>query len=73
MSLVCSHFSGLVGGQISLVGCVVGVTWVGVVGVGGGGVVLLSAAGPGCVGAAVVFLPCACACVGVCAGCGRGG
>ena len=45
----------------------------GVVGVGGGGVVLLSAAGPGCVGAAVVFLPCACACVGVCAGCGRGG
>ena len=55
------------------VGCVVGVTWVGVVGVGGGGVVLLSAAGPGCVGAAVVFLPCACACVGVCAGCGRGG
>ena len=56
-----------------LVLCVVGVTWVGVVGVGGGGVVLLSAAGPGCVGAAVVFLPCACACVGVCAGCGRGG
>ena len=59
--------------RIFFLGCVVGVTWVGVVGVGGGGVVLLSAAGPGCVGAAVVFLPCACACVGVCAGCGRGG
>ena len=51
----------------------VGVTWVGVVGVGGGGVVLLSAAGLGCVGAVVVFLPCACACGGVCAGCGCGG
>lgn len=59
--------------RILFLGCVVGVTWVGVVGVGGGGVVLLSAAGLGCVGAVVVFLPCACACGGVCAGCGCGG
>lgn len=57
----------------SCVGCVVGVTWVGVVGVGCGGVVLLSAAGPGCVGAVVVSLSCACACVACVRGCGCGG